>query len=125
MATTLQSINVILEASTISSKDKQKLTALVQAHQESDEDDSELGAPAAANYQKKSGDIVSILEDMQGKAETQLSDLRKAEQTAKNNYQKLKQSIEDQIGNDESDKAEQEKKKAAAAEGKATAEGEL
>ena len=39
-----------------------------------------------------------------------------AEQTAKNNYQKLKQSIEDQVANDESDKSEQEKKKAAAAE---------
>merc|ERR1719223_489137 len=81
--------------------------------------------PAAANYEKKSGNIVDILEDMKEKAETQMSDLRKAEQTAKNNYQKLKQSIEDQVGNDESDKAEQEKKKAAAAEGKATAEGEL
>jgi len=48
---------------------------------------------------------------MKEKAETQLSDGRKAENTAKNNYQKLKQSIEDQIGNDEADKDAQEKKK--------------
>ena len=54
MESTLQSLSVILEASTISSNDKQKITALVQAHQESEEDDSELGAPAAANYQKVS-----------------------------------------------------------------------
>merc|ERR1719359_524238 len=82
MSHTLQSIDVILEASSISGTDKQKLAALIQSHQESDEDDSELGAPAAANYEKKSGDIVSILEDMKEKAETQMSDLRKAEQTA-------------------------------------------
>jgi hypothetical protein len=125
MANTLQSIKTILDASSISGNSKQKLAALLQAHEESDEDDSELGAPAAANYEKKSGDIVAILGDMQEQAETQMSDLRKAEQTAKNNYQKLKQSIEDQIANDGADKDAQAKKKAAAQEGKATAEGEL
>jgi hypothetical protein len=122
---TLRSLSAIIEASSVSSKSKQNLAAFLQSRDASEEDDSELGAPAAANYEKKSGDIVTILEDMQGQAETQLSDLRKAEQTAKNNYQKLKQTIEDQVGNDESDKAETEKKKAAALEGTASAEGEL
>jgi len=59
------------------------------------------------------------------KAETQLSDLRKAENTAKQNFEKLKQSLESQIGNDETDMANQKKKKAGAEEGRATAEGEL
>jgi len=125
MANTLQGLNAIIDAASFSNTDKQKLVALVQSHQESDEDDSELGAPAAANYEKKSGDIVAILEDMKDKAETQLSDLRKAEKTAKFNFEKLKQSIDDQVANDNSDLADQKKKKAAAEEGRATAEGEL
>jgi hypothetical protein len=125
LANTIQSLNTIIEASSISGNSKQKLAALLQSHDESTDEDGELGAPAAANYEKKSGDIVSILSDMKDQAETQMSDLRKAEQTAKNNYQKLKQSIEGQIGNDETDKSEQAKKKAAAEEGRATAEGEL
>ena len=74
---TLQSLNAIIDASAVANSDKEKLMALVQSTQESDEDDSELGAPAAATYSKKSGDIVSILEDMKDKAETQLSDVRK------------------------------------------------
>jgi hypothetical protein len=125
LANTIQSLNTIIEASSISGNNKQKLAALLQSHDESTEEEGELGAPAAANYEKKSGDIVSILSDMKDQAETQMSDGRKAEQTAKNNYQKLKQSIEGQIANDEADKSEQGKKKAAAEEGKATAEGEL
>jgi septal ring factor EnvC (AmiA/AmiB activator) len=125
LASTIQSLNAIIDAASFSNTDKQKLVALVQSHQESEEDDSELGAPAAANYEKKSGDIVSILEDMKDKAETQLSDLRKAEKTAKFNFEKLKQSIDDQVANDNSDLGDQKKKKAGAEEGRATAEGEL
>jgi hypothetical protein len=127
MKNTLSSLSAVIDAASFSNTDKQKLLALVQSHQEASEDseDSELGAPAAANYESKSGSIVTILEDMKDKAETQLSDLRKAEQTAKFNYEQLKQSIEDQVGNDNADMAAQKKKMAAAEEGKATATGEL
>jgi len=125
LASSLKGISAILDAASISSSDKQKLTALVQSHEESEDDDSELGAPQAANYESKSGSIVDILADMKGKAETQLSDLRKAENTAKQNFQKLKQSLENQVGNDESDMTNQKQKKSGAEEGKATAEGEL
>jgi len=124
-ATSLQSLNVVMEAASFSNTDKQKLLALVQSHQQSDDDDTELGAPAAATYEKKSGDIVSILEDMKDKAETQLSDLRKAEQTSKFNFEKLKGSIDDQVANDNSDLEGQKKKMAGATEGKATSEGDL
>jgi len=127
MANMLQSLSVVIEAAGMEQTDKKKLMALVQAHQQdqSDDDDSELGAPTAANYEKKSGSIVDILADMKDKASTQLSDLRKAENTAKQNFQKLKQSLTDQIGNDNMDLANQKKKKAGAEEGTATAEGDL
>jgi len=125
LATTIQSLSVVMDAASFSNTDRQKLTALVQSHQESDDDDELVGAPAAATYEKKSGNIVDILQDMQDKAETQLSDLRKSEQTAKFNFEKLKGSIDDQVANDNEDLADQKKKMAAAAEGKATAQGEL
>ena len=37
-----------------------------------------LGAPAAKNYESKSGGIVDVLEDMKDKADAELSELRKA-----------------------------------------------
>jgi len=125
LATTIQSLNVVMDAASFSNTDRQKLVALVQSHQESDDDDSLVGAPAAATYEKKSGNIVDILEDMKDKAEGQLSDLRKAEQTAKHNYERLKGSIDDQVANDNSNMENQKKAMAAAQEGKAAAEGDL
>jgi DNA repair exonuclease SbcCD ATPase subunit len=125
LATTIQSLTVVMDAASFSNTDRQKLVALVQSHQESDDDDSLVGAPAAATYEKKSGNIVDILEDMKDKAEGQLSDLRKAEQTAKHNYERLKGSIDDQVANDNSNMEQQKKAMAAAQEGKAAAEGDL
>merc|ERR1740138_178949 len=114
-----------MDAAALSVGDKQKLTSLVQAHEESDDDDSELGAPQAANYAKKSGSINDILGDMKDKAMEQLSELRKAENAQKDNFAQLKQSLEGQIANDNSELDGQKKKKAASEEAKATAEGEL
>jgi chromosome segregation ATPase len=125
LASTIQSLSVVMDAASFSSTDKQKLVALVQSHQDAEDDESELGAPAAATYEKKSGNIVDILEDMKDKAEGQLSNLRKAEQTAKFNYEKLKGSIDDQVANQSGELADQKKKMAAAEEGKATATGDL
>jgi hypothetical protein len=123
----VSALNVITDAAGLSVSDKQTLTALVQSHQESesDDDDSEAGAPAAANYEKKSGGIVEVLNDMKEKAETQLSDLRKAERTSKQNFDQLKQTLTMNLANDNFQMDDQKKKKAASEEGKATAEGEL
>merc|ERR1712226_1256004 len=86
---------------------------------------SELGAPAAAAYESKSGDIVDTLEDLKEKAESELSELRKAETAAKHNYEMLKQSLSDQLDADKKDMADEKAAKSAAEEGKATAEGDL
>merc|ERR1719158_1835519 len=105
----------------MTSNDHQKLVALVQAQQE----DSESGAPAAATYKSQSGGIVDVLEDLKDKAETELAEARKAETTAKHNYGMMKQSLEDQVAADTKNMGEQKSAKEAAAEGKATAEGDL
>jgi hypothetical protein len=132
LANLVKTMKVLLDGAAFSISDKQTLTALVQSHQDSEESESddatsfdELAAPQAANYQKKSGGILDVLGDMKEKAETQLSDLRKAERTSKQNFGKLKQSLTDQLKFDNMDKAAQAKKKAGAEEGKAVAQGEL
>eukprot|EP00929_Paragymnodinium_shiwhaense_P069377 TRINITY_DN349_c0_g1_i1.p2 TRINITY_DN349_c0_g1~~TRINITY_DN349_c0_g1_i1.p2 ORF type:complete len:697 (-),score=333.44 TRINITY_DN349_c0_g1_i1:140-2230(-) len=125
MQNVLQSLSVIVDAASFSVSDKQRLVALVQSQQNSEEDEEATGAPAAATYKNQSGGILDVLADMQEKAETQLSELRKAEVTAKNNYSMLKQGLDDQLANENKDMDAQKSGKAAAEEGKATAEGDL
>merc|ERR1719201_1513523 len=84
-----------------------------------------MGAPAAAAYKSKSGGIVDVLVDMKEKAESELGDLRKAENNAKHNFNMLKQSLEDSIKADNTDLSQEKTALAAAEEGKATAEGDL
>merc|ERR1719352_492683 len=99
--------------------------ALVQQQTGSDDADSELGAPAAAVYKTHSTSIFDVLGDMREKAEDQLDELRKAESTATHNYNMLKQSLEDEMENDNKDMDEEKSLKAASEEQQATAEGDL
>jgi len=121
MTSLLQSIGAVVDAAGFSSADHQKLVALVQNQGE----DSESGAPAAATYKSQSGGIVDLLEDLKEKAEGELAEARKAESSAKHNYGMLKQSLDDQMAADTKDMNEEKSAKDAAAEGKATAEGDL
>eukprot|EP00929_Paragymnodinium_shiwhaense_P118141 TRINITY_DN8987_c1_g1_i1.p1 TRINITY_DN8987_c1_g1~~TRINITY_DN8987_c1_g1_i1.p1 ORF type:complete len:707 (-),score=311.13 TRINITY_DN8987_c1_g1_i1:196-2316(-) len=123
----LQAMGTIIEAAGFSSTDKQKLVALVQARQdaEDEDEDAETSAPAGAAYESKSGGILDVLGDMQEKAESQLSELRKVEVTAKGNYDLLKQGLSDQLTNDNKDMEAMKANKAKAEESKATAEGDL
>merc|ERR1719316_1951767 len=119
----IKSIGAIINAAAFSAQDQKNLVALVQSQQGAD--DEELGAPAAAVYKTHSGSIFDILEDMKEKAETQLSELRKAESTTKHNYNMLKQSLEDQMEADNKDMDEEKSLKASTEESKAVAEGDL
>merc|ERR1719161_3301110 len=85
----------------------------------------ELGAPDPAVYKSKSGGIVDVLTDMKEKADTELSDLRKAEKTNEHNFQLLKLSIEDAIKANKHELDENQAAKAEAAETLAAVEGEL
>merc|ERR1719359_1972576 len=121
----VQALKVLVQASSISSSDGSRLTAFLQSQQENEDDDAELGAPAAKTYESKSGGIVEVLNDLLADAEGQLSDLRKKESNLQNNYEMLKQELEDTVkfGNREMDKTN--KANAATEETKAEAEGEL
>merc|ERR1719271_1237800 len=106
-------------------QNKQKLLALVQTQDDSQEDDAELDATAVSNKKGGSEGIVELLNDMKEKAEGQLSDLRKAESNNKHNYDMLKQSLSDSIFAAQSEMDDAKADMAEAEETKATAEGEL
>merc|ERR1719353_1221789 len=107
----------------MSSADATRLTALVQT--QSDDSDSETGAPAASVYEGHSDGIIGTLEGLTEKASSQLEKARKTEDTAIQNYQMLKQSLTDEIefANKDMDKAK--KNLAASQEKKAGASGDL
>jgi len=118
----VQTLSLVIDAAGFAGIDKTKLVALVQSQ---NSDDQEPGAPAAAVYKTHSSGILDVLEDMKEKAEGSLSDLRKAETNSKHNFEMLKQSLEDQMTADTKDMEDEKATKAEAAEGKATAEGDL
>merc|ERR550525_1512335 len=114
-----QAFEAMVKASMISTGDAAKLTAFVQ---DSDKNEDEaLGAPAAAVYTSQSGNIIDILQDLTEKAETQLADLTQKEVNNKQNYELLKQSLEDEISNQNKELSDARKGAADASERKATA----
>jgi len=124
-ANVVASLSTLVDAASFSSKDAQRLTALVQSTQNADEDDGEFGAPSAAEYKGHSTGILDVLADLTEKAETQLSTLRNAEGSAAHNYAMLKQSLEDQLAADTKAMADTKSNKAASSETKSVSEGDL
>jgi len=127
----ISTLGTMVDALSFSTHDKQRLLALVQTNQGEDDglDGQQqlqlLGAPDPAAYESKSGGIVDVLEDMKEKAETQLSEARKAEMTSKQNFEMLKMSLTDKISAQTKEMDDTKATKAAAEETKASAEGEL
>merc|ERR1719326_2421134 len=112
----------------LSAEDASQLTAFVQSSQESSDSDSdsqEPGAPASAVYQGKTGGIIETLNGLTEKAEAQLDKARKTETTNLQNYQMLKQSLDDSIENANKDMDAAKKGLAESQEKKANAEGDL
>jgi len=117
----LQALEVMVKASVFSKADAGTLQAFLQSQQQ----EEDAGAPSAAAYESKSGGIVSVLEDLLDKATQQLSDARKKEETAAQNFAMLKQSLEDEIKFSTKSKAEAQQSMAKSGEEKSAAEGAL
>merc|ERR1719433_1760929 len=90
-----QAMAALVQASAVNSADAQRLTAMIQSRDSTD--DASFGAPAAAVYESHSGGIVETLEGLLDKAEAQLDKARKTETAAAHNFAMLKQSLEDEI----------------------------
>merc|ERR1719409_2322 len=125
VGTVTQALQALVQASVFSTADASRLTALVQSNEQAEDDDSDMGAPAAAAYEGHSDGIIETLEDLEDKAQKQLADARAKESTALHNFEMLKQSLTDSIKFSEKDLADAKKGLAASAESKATAEGDL
>merc|ERR1740123_1321993 len=85
-----QALNVIVQASLIQSSDVEKLSSFVQSMQQ--EDGGDAGAPAGAVYESHSGDILSTLEDLKEKAESQLDAARGTETENTHHFEQLRAS---------------------------------
>merc|ERR1719375_1094160 len=118
-----QALAVMVEATSLSSADASKLTALLQNSQDSE--DESLGAPAAQVYKNKSGGIIETMQDLYEKGEAQLEEARKTETKNLQAYQMLAQSLKDEIkyANQDLDKAK--KNLATSEEAEAAAQGDL
>jgi len=123
----VKTLSSVVDAAALSLHDKKKLVALAQAQTSSgsDDEDEDMGAPAAEVYKSHSEGIIDVLEDLREKAESELSEARKEETSARHNYQMLEQSLSDQIAADEKEMSEAKATKNSASEVKATAEGDL
>jgi len=116
---------VMVKGFDLSNADGNRLGAFVQQLSDDGDADEEPGAPDAATYESKSGSIVETLEGLLEKAESQLDTLRSSENTKKNNFDMLRQSLTDEVkfGNKEKDDAT--KSLAKSGETKASAQGDL
>merc|ERR1719473_836804 len=95
--TVAQALAVMVQATSLSSADATKLSALLQDSQTSADESDATGAPAAAVYEGKSGGIIATMQDLYDKAEAQLAEARSVEEKAVQAYQMLAQSLKDEI----------------------------
>jgi hypothetical protein len=116
---------IMVQASVFSSKDAEKLTALVQASHEDSDDDMSFGAPAAAVYENQSGGIVETLQGLLEKAQSQLDSAEKKEVNALHNFELLKQSLEDEMKFETKDMTEAKKTQSASSGSKSICVGDL
>jgi len=115
----------LVRASALNTADATKLTTLLQSSSSNTDNLDGAGAPAAAVYGSHSGGIVETLEDLLEKAQDQLSDAKKKEQTSTHNFELLKQSLEDQVKFETKEKAASKLSLSGSSEKKAVAEGDL
>ncbi|CAK0838476.1 unnamed protein product [Prorocentrum cordatum] len=119
----VEALHVMVQASGFSASDAQRLTSLVQQSQDAEGDNE--GAPSASVYKGHSGGIVEVLQDLLDKAQVSLKNAQNKETSNLFAFEKLKQSIEDEIAYGKKELAEAKAGIAAASEKKATATGEL
>merc|ERR1719482_1154024 len=84
-------LSKVVRAAWVSAKDKSKVQSLLQSE---DEDLSLQPQATASAYESKGSGILDTLGDLKDKAESSLSDQRKAEMEASHAYEMLKQNLD-------------------------------
>merc|ERR1719421_1264977 len=123
-------LSAIVEAAWVSSGSRKTMKSFLQAAaaaKENEDDDLSFNQPQAKQvaYESSSGGIVTAIEEMQGKAEDTLSDLRKKEMEATHSYEMVKGALEGEIKNSEDKLSTAKSSNAAATEAEGAANGEL
>ncbi|CAJ1358197.1 unnamed protein product [Effrenium voratum] len=128
----VDAFSAIVEASSVALADRQRLVALAQGSQKDvsaeDAEDSELNdalglTPTA--YQSKSSSLVTVLNEVLEKAQTELEKLRREEQEKLHSYQLLRQSQSEKMKYAKRDMAAAQERKGDAAQRIAASEGSL
>merc|ERR1719453_2526798 len=92
------SLGKIVEANWVNEKDKAAVQSLLQAKSaDADEDLSLQPQASTSSYESHGSGILDTVSDMKEKAESTLSDARKAEMESAHEYEMLKQSLEMEI----------------------------
>merc|ERR1719262_81341 len=97
-------LSSIISAISIDTESTRRLKSFVQQNTaETDNDDLSLHQPQAKQvaYESKSGGIVQAVKEMQSKAESELSDLRKKEMTSAHEFKMLEQSLTGEISHNQ------------------------
>merc|ERR1719313_2921779 len=123
-------LSAIVEAAWVSSGSRKTMKSFLQAAaaaKENEDDDLSLDQPQAkmVAYESSSGGIVTAIEEMQGKAEDTLSDLRKKEMQATHSFEMVKSGLEGELKHSQEKLGTANSGKAAATEAQSKAEGEL
>merc|ERR1719449_231102 len=126
----VDALKTIVEAAWLDAGSHRKLKSFLQAAaaaKEDADDDLSFSQPQAkiVAYESSSGGIVKTVEEMQGKAEDTLSDLRKKEMSDAQSFAMLESGLKDEISHGGEKLSTAKSGKAMNEESKATASGKL
>jgi len=126
----ISALENIVDAAWLDVSSKRSLKSFLQASaqaKEDEDDDLSLTQPQAKQvaYESSSGGIVKTVEEMQGKAEDSLSDLRKKETSDVHAFEMLSGGLQDEIKHGNEKHATATKGKAANQQAEEAANGEM
>jgi chromosome segregation ATPase len=119
-------LSSVINAISIDTESTRKLKSFLQSVS-TDNDDLSLRQPQAKQiaYESKTGGIIQTVKDMQAKAETELSDLRKKETTEAHEFNMLEQNLQAEMSHTQDKLSNAKKAKGSATETQAKAEEDL
>merc|ERR1719159_1271500 len=126
----IQAIGTIIESQWVGAGTRKTLKSFLQASaqaKEAEDDEFSLDQPQAKQvaYESSSGGIIQTVEEMQGKAEDTLSELRKKEMTEAQEFQMLEGGLKNEISHAKEKLSSNTKLKASATQAAEEASGEL
>jgi len=99
LAQVAETLSTVMDAAVIDTASKEKLQAMLQEHDDGDDEGAAGGfqQPQAKAYESHSGNIIDMIEELKLKAEGELSDLRKEEMQRQHAFDQLEQGLADSI----------------------------